>query len=130
MLRRMTYKEMSNMSNQVLSELHLLSEVSKKFDMLNDIKYGIECHITPHMFGVAVEEPNSYLQTSLLTDNSIKLDLIKGIDEIVNFLVSIDSTHGLDIIDDIAERLPESAYGINYCSTLITNYFKGDYFND
>lgn len=130
MLRRMTYKEMSNMSNQVFSELHLLKEVSEKFYLLNDRRYGIECRIKPYMFGDAVEEPHSYLQTSCLTENSIKLDLIKGIDEIVNFLVSIDSTHGLDIIDDIAERLPESAYGINYCSTLITNYFKGDYFND
>lgn len=130
MLKQMTYKEMSNMSNQVFSELHRLSEVSEKFDLLNDRRYGLECHITPHMFGDAIEEPQSYLRTSLLTENSIKLDLIKGIDEIVNFLVSIDSTHGLEIVDDIAKLLPECAYNINYCSTLISNYFKGDYFND
>lgn len=130
MLKQMTYKEMSNMSNQVLSELNRLSEVSEKFDLLNDRGYGFECHIIPNMFGDAIEEPQSYLRTSVLTENSIKLDLIKGIDEIVNFLVSIDSTHGLDIVDDIAKLLPECAYGINYCSTLITNYFKGDYFND
>lgn len=36
MLKQMTYKEMSNMSNQVFSELHLLKEVSEKFDLLND----------------------------------------------------------------------------------------------
>lgn len=130
MLKQMTYREMSNMSNQVFSELHHLKEVSEKFDLLNDRRYGFECHIIPNMFGDAIEESQSYLRTSVLTENSVKLDLIKGIDEIANFLVSIDSTHGLDIVDDIAERLPESAYNINYCSTLISNYFKGDYFND
>lgn len=130
MLKQMTYREMSNMSNQVFSELHHLKEVSEKFDLLNDRRYGVECHITPNMFGDAIEEPHSYLQTSLLTENSIKLDLIKGIDYMVGFLVSMDSTHGLDIIDDIVKCLPKSAYDHNYCSILISNYFKGDYFND
>lgn len=130
MLKQMTYREMSNMSNQVFSELHHLKEVSEKFDLLNDRRYGIECRIKPYMFGDAVEEPNSYLQTSLLTENSIKLDLIKGIDYMVGFLVSIDATHGLDIIDEIVKCLPKSAHNRNYCSTLISNYFKGDYFND
>ncbi len=130
MLKQMTYKEMSNMSNQVFSEIHQLNEVSKKLDLLNDRWYGIECRIKPYMFGDAIEEPNSYLQISLLTENSIKLDLIKGIDYMVGFLVSMDSTHGLDIIEDIVKCLPKSAYGHNYCSILITNYFKGDYFND
>lgn len=130
MLKQMTYKEMSNMSNQVFSELHHLKEVSEQFDLLNDRRYGFECHITPNMYGDAIEEPQSYLWTSLLTENSIKLDLIKGIDEIVNFLVSIDSTHGLDIVDDIVKCLPKSAYDRRYGSILISNYFKGDYFND
>ncbi|WAX12549.1 hypothetical protein EC55P2_00059 [Enterococcus phage EC55P2] len=130
MVKQMTYKEMSNMSNQVFSELHRLRDDSEQFDLLCERWTTVECLITGNLLEEDLEDHQKHVWISSLTRNSIKLDLIKGIDEIVNFLVSIDSTHGLDIIDDIAERLPESAYGINYCSTLITNYFKGDYFND
>lgn len=129
MLRRMTYKEMSNMSNQVFSELHDLAEISGKFDLMHDRHTFTHAYLTQESLFKEPENP-IYLPTSLLVENSIKLALIEAIDYRVNFLVSIDSFHGLDIIDDIVKCLPEQAYDRNYCSTLIANYFKGDYFND
>lgn len=130
MLKQMTYKEMSNMSNQVFSELHRLSEDSKQFDLLCKRWTTIECQITGNLFEEDLEDHQKHVWISSLTRNSVKLDLIKAIDHRVNFLVSMDSTHGLDIIDDIVKCLPKSAYDHNYCSILISNYFKGDYFND
>lgn len=130
MLKQMTYREMSNMSNQINSELNRLWEDSKQFDLLCDRWTTVECQITGNMFKDDLEDWQKHLWMSSLTRNSIRLDLIKSIDDRLNFLVSCDSSHGLDIIEDIAKRLPKNAYGVNYCSTLISNYFKGDYFND
>lgn len=130
MLKQMTYREMSNMSNQVFSELHRLRDDSEQFDLLSERWTTIECQITGNLFEDDLEDHQKHVWISSLTRNSVKLDLIKAIDDRVDFLVSIDSTHGLDIIDDIVNFLPKSAYDWNYCSTLISNYFKGDYFND
>lgn len=130
MLKQMTYKEMSNMSNQVFSELHRLNEDSKQFDLLCERWTTIECQITGNLFEDDLEDHQKHVWISSLTRNSVKLDLIKAIDYRVNFLVSMDSTHRLDIIGDIVKCLPKSAYDCHYGSILISNYFKGDYFND
>lgn len=129
MLKQMTYKEMSNMSNQIYSELHFLKETSDMLDLMQDRHIFIQACIKPSSLFTEDSEP-VYVSTSQLSENSIKLDAIKSIDHRVNSLVSIDSTHGLDIIDEIVKCLPKSAYNHNYCSILISNYFKGDYFND
>lgn len=130
MLKQMTYREMSNFSNQISSELNRLSEDSKQFDLLCDRWTTIECQIRGNMFEDDIEDWQKHLWISSLTRNSIILDLIKSIDERLNFLVSADDYHGLDIIDDIVRCLPKQAFDRNYCSILISNYFKGDYFND
>ena len=129
MLKQMTYKEMSNFSNQIYSELHWLKEASDMLDLMQDRHSFIKAYIEPSSMFTEDREP-VYVGTSQLTENSIKLDAIKAIDHRVNFLVSADAYHELDIIDDIVKCLPKSAYNHNYCSILIDNYFKGDYFND
>lgn len=130
MLKQMTYKEMSNLSNQITSELHWLREDSKQFDLLHERFTYLSCRVTGSSIGDDPEDPRALLSLSPLTRNSILLDLIKAIDYRVNFLVSCDSHHGLDIIEDIAKCLPEGSYNHSYGSILISNYFKGDYFND
>ena len=130
MLKQMTYKEMSNMSNQVFSELHRLRDDSEQFDLLCERWTTIECQITGNLFEDDLEDHQKHVWISSLTRNSVKLDLIKSIDERLNFLVSADDYHGLDIIEDIVRCLPKQAFDRNYCSILISNYFKGDYFND
>lgn len=129
MLKQMTYKEMSNMSNQVFSELHHLTETSSKLDSMFDRHVFTHAYLTQGNFDSdSTEDIN--LPVSILVKNSIKLALIESIDYRVNFLVTLDSNHGLGIIDDIVKCLPKCAYDQNYGSTLISNYFKGDYFND
>lgn len=118
------------MSNQVFSELHRLRDDSEQFDLLCERWTTIECQITGNLFKEDLEDHQKHVWISSLTRNSVKLDLIKTIDHRVNLLVSMDSTHGLDIIDDIVKCLPKSAYDCHYASILISNYFKGDYFND
>ena len=120
---------MSDVSNRIYSELHRLKETSDMLDLMQDRHSLIKACIEPSILFAEGSEP-VYVSTSQLSENSIKLDAIKAIDYIVNLLVTMDSTYGLDIIDDIVKCLPKSAHSRNYCSTLISNYFKGDYFND
>lgn len=129
MLKQMTYKEMSDFSNRIYSELHWLKDTSDMLDLMQDRHSYIKAYVEPSSMFTEDREP-VYVSTSQLTENSIKLDAIKAIDYRVNLLVSMDSTHGLDIIDEIVKCLPKSAHDRNYCSILIDNYFKGDYFND